>query len=118
MMCSGNIMQRSGKSHGLHQGHPQWIGCNLRCGVCILLSTLSGEKATGLAVLKFLLVESILSPRFWIVGVLLFGLFFAASRGSAVLRVVFFWIPTLTVSALGFSIVAIYAYLFTISRHQ
>ena len=80
--------------------------------------TLSREKATGLAVLKFLLVESILSPRFWIVGVLLFGLFFAASRGSAVLRVVFFWIPTLTVSALGFSIVAIYAYLFTISRHQ
>ncbi len=30
----------------------------------------------------------------------------------------FFWIPTLVVSVLGFSIVAMYAYLFTISRHQ
>jgi|ERR1700676_1588104 len=80
--------------------------------------TLNGSKATGLAVLRSLLVESVLSPRFWIVGVLLFGLFFAASRGRTVLRVLFFWIPTLTVSALGFSIVAMYAYLFTIYRHQ
>lgn len=76
------------------------------------------EKATGLAVLKSLLVESVFSPRFWIVGVLLFGLFFAASRGSTVLRVLFFWIPTLTISALGFSIIVMCAYLFTISRHQ
>jgi hypothetical protein len=80
--------------------------------------TLNAEKATGLAVLKGLLTESVFSPRFWIVGVLLFGVFFAASRGATVLRVLFFWIPTLTVSALGFSIVAIYAYLFTISRHR
>ena len=79
--------------------------------------TLSTEKATGLGVLKFLLVDSVFSPKFWIVGVLLFGLFFAASHGSTVLRVLFFWIPTITVSALGFSIVAMYAYLFTISRH-
>lgn len=81
--------------------------------------TLNGSKATGLAVLKGLLIGSVLSPRFWIVGALLFGVFFAASRGSAVLRVLFFWIPTLTVSALGFSIVAMYAYLFfTITKHQ
>lgn len=80
--------------------------------------TLSTEKATGLAVLKGLLVESVFSPRFWIVGVLLFGLLFAASRGNTVLRVLFFWIPTLAISVLGFSIVAMYAYLFTISRHQ
>jgi len=81
--------------------------------------TLNGSKATGLAVLKGLLVESVLSPRFWIVGVLLFGLFYAASRGGAILRVLFFWIPTLVISTLAFSIVAMYAYLFfTISRHQ
>ena len=80
--------------------------------------TLSGSKATGLAVLKGLLAGSVFSPRFWIVGVLLFGVFFAASRGSTVLRVLFFWIPTLTVSALGFSIVAMYAYLYRIARHQ
>lgn len=78
-----------------------------------------GSKATGLSVLKARLIESILSPRFWIVSVLLFVLFFAASRGSTFLRVLFFWIPTVTVSALGFSIVALYAYLFVrVSKHQ
>jgi predicted anti-sigma-YlaC factor YlaD len=80
---------------------------------------LRGSKAIAAAVLPVMLVESILSPRFWIVGVLLFGLFYAASRGGAVLRVLFFWIPTLAISALGFSIIAMYGYLFfTISRHQ
>jgi hypothetical protein len=79
---------------------------------------LSGSKATGLALGVALLVESLFSPRFWIVGVLLFGLFFAASRGSTVFRVLFFWIPTVAVSALGSSILAMYAYLFTVSRHQ
>ena len=86
--------------------------------VVFLWPTLSGSKATGLAMLKWTLLESVLSPSFWIVGGLKFGLFFAASRGSALLRVLFFWIPTVTVSALGFSIIAMYAYLFTISRHQ
>ena len=79
---------------------------------------LRGSKATGLAAVLALLVENIFSLKFWIVGVLLFCLFFAASRGSTILRVLFFWIPTLVVSVLGFSIVAMYAYLFTISRSQ
>jgi hypothetical protein len=86
---------------------------------CVFLwPTLDGSKATGLVALKGLLMASVLSPRFWIVGVLLFGLFFAASRGGTVLRVLFFWIPTLTFSALGVLIAAMYAYLFTVSRHQ
>jgi len=79
---------------------------------------LRGSKATGLPAIIGLFVESILSPRFWIVGILLFGLFFAASRGIKVLRVLFFWIPTVAVSALGFAFLATCAYLFAISRHQ
>jgi hypothetical protein len=75
---------------------------------------LKDQRAVGLAALEWMLVESLLSPRFWIVALLLFGIFFAASRGSAPFRVLFFWIPTLTVSTLGFSIIAMYAYLFTI----
>jgi len=75
---------------------------------------LSGSKATGLAVL----LASPLSLRFWIVGILLFGLFFAASRGSAILRVLFFWIPTLAVSALGFAFLGLLTYVVAISRHQ
>jgi hypothetical protein len=75
---------------------------------------LRGSKATGLAVL----LASPLSLRFWIVGILLFGLFFAASRGSTILRVLFFWIPTLVVSALGFAFLGLLTYVVAISRHQ
>ena len=80
---------------------------------------LGGAKAVGADILPALLLESIISPRFWIVGLSLFGLFYAASRGGAILSVLFFWIPTLVVSVLGFSILAMYTYIFfTISRHQ
>jgi hypothetical protein len=79
---------------------------------------LRGSKATGLTAIIGLFVESIFAPRFWIVGLLLFGLFFAASRGSTILRVLFFWIPTIVVSALGFAFLAMCAYLFAISRRQ
>ena len=63
-----------------------------------------------MAAVAGLFVDSLVSPRFWIVALLLFGIFFAASRGSTVLRVLFFWIPTLTVSAIGLSMVAMYTY--------
>jgi hypothetical protein len=79
---------------------------------------LRGSKATGLAALIALFVESLLSPRFWIIGILLFGLFFAAGRGSTILRVLFFWIPTLVVSALGFAFLGLLAYVVAISGHQ
>lgn len=79
---------------------------------------LRGSKGTGIAAFDAMLLESIFSPRFWIVAVLLFGLFFVASRGRTILRLLFFWIPTLAVSLAGLSIFALYAYLFTISRHR
>ena len=79
---------------------------------------LKGSKATGLAAIAFYFVESIFSPKFWVVAVLLFGLFFAASRGSTTLRVLFFWIPTLVVSALSFAFLALWTYFFIRFRHQ
>lgn len=78
----------------------------------------SQAKAIGLAALVAMSVENVLSPRFWIVGMLLFGLFFAASRSSTVLRVLFFWIPTVVVSALGFAFLGMITYLFIHFRHQ
>ncbi len=78
---------------------------------------LRGTKATGMSAVASLFVESILSPRFWAVAVLSFGCLFAASRGSTILRVLFFWLPTLVVSALGFAIVAMYTYLALSSKH-
>jgi hypothetical protein len=79
---------------------------------------ISGTKATGMSVITGLLVESVLSLRFSVVAALSFGCFFAASRGSAILRVLFFWVPTLAVSALGLAIVAMYTYLALSSKHH
>ena len=79
---------------------------------------LKGSKATGLPAIAGLLVESIFSPKFWIIAVLLFGIFFAASRGNAILRVLFFWIPTLVVSAIGFAAAGMFTYLFLHFRRQ
>jgi hypothetical protein len=71
------------------------------------------EKATALAAFAAELVESVLSPLFWILAVLFFALFYAASRlRNNLLRVFLFWIPTLTVSVFCIAVVALYAYMF------
>lgn len=72
------------------------------------------SRATGLAALLL----GPLSLRFWLVGILLFGLFFVASRGNTILRVLFFWIPTCVVAALGFAFLGLLTYIVAISRHQ
>lgn len=79
---------------------------------------LSRSKAIGLGALIGLSVESLFSPRFWIVAILAFGLFFAAGRGRTILRVLFFWIPTLAVSAVGFTFLGLFGYLAAISRSR
>jgi hypothetical protein len=77
-----------------------------------LLHAFGEQKATGLGVIWGGLLESLLSPQFWMLAILLFGLFFAASRLiSKTLRVILFWTPTVVFSALGFGFVAFFAYL-------
>jgi hypothetical protein len=72
---------------------------------------LGSQKATGLGVIYGALLESPLSPQFWILAILFFCLFFAASRlSSKVLRVALFWTPTLLVSTLGFAFIAFFTY--------
>jgi hypothetical protein len=71
---------------------------------------LKGSKDTGWPAIAGLFVGSLFSTKFWIVGVLLFGLFFAASRSRTIFGVLFFWIPTLLVSALGFTVLAMFTY--------
>jgi len=78
-----------------------------------VLRGISQEKATGLAAFAAELVESVFSPLFWILVVLFFALFYAASRlRNNLLRVFLFWIPTLTVSVFCIAVVALYAYMF------
>jgi hypothetical protein len=53
----------------------------------------------------------IVSPWCWLIAVVLFALFFMASRlSSRVLRVLLFWTPTLAISTLGFGICALLTY--------
>jgi len=73
---------------------------------------LGQQKATGLGAVAGGLLESLLSPQFWILAILFFCLFFAASRlSSKTLRVVLFWTPTVVFSTLGFGFVALVTYL-------
>ena len=78
----------------------------------------NSSKAIGLAALVGMSIENFLSPIFWIVAVLLFGLFFAASRSNTVLRVLFFWIPTLLVSTLGVAFIGMLTYFWLHFRNQ
>lgn len=82
--------------------------------------TLGGtSKAIGLAALAAQSVENILSVLFWVVGALLFWAFFTASRARTThWRVGLFWVPTLMVSALGFTFVGTCTYLFFHFRPQ
>ena len=81
-------------------------------GPGLLHAFIGQQKATGLGVVYGVFLESLLSPQFWILAILFFGLFFAASRlSSKVLRVVLFWTPTLVLSTLGCAFVAFFTYL-------
>ena len=71
----------------------------------------NGSKATGIAAIEGLFVETLFSPLFWMLAIVLFAIFFVASRfRSKPLRVVFFWIPTLTTSGLVLAIASLLAY--------
>ncbi len=57
------------------------------------------------------ILESLLSPLFWIVAVSFFTLFFAASRlSSKPLRILLFWTPALAISTLGFGLFVLFTY--------
>jgi hypothetical protein len=72
---------------------------------------ISEQKATGMGAVAGGLVGSAFSPLFWSLALLFFALFFAASRlENKILRVLLFWIPTLTVSVLGMAIAALFTY--------
>jgi hypothetical protein len=76
-----------------------------------LYTGINNSKATGMAAVAGLLLESLYSPLFWILVITLFAIFFAASRlDNKPLRVVLFWIPTLTTSGLALAIASLVAY--------
>ena len=81
-------------------------------GLLYAFWSIGQQKATGIGVVRGALWESLMSPRFWILAILLSCLFFAASRlSSKALRILLFWTPTLVVLILGFGYVALLTYL-------
>jgi hypothetical protein len=79
---------------------------------------MNSERATGLAAVAGGFVESIFSPLFWILAVLFFMVFFRASRlGNKLLRILFFWVPTVALSTVSISIVALLTYAVLHFRH-
>lgn len=80
-------------------------------------SGITERKATGLGAVAGGITASLFSPLFWILAILFFALFFAASRlGSKFLRGILFWTPTLIISTLGFGIFSLCAYAWLHSR--
>jgi hypothetical protein len=74
----------------------------------------SSQKATGIDLIFAVLKASLVHVQPWILAIFLFAILFAASRlGSKPLRVVLFWIPTVTISCIGITLVSSVAYLMT-----
>jgi len=77
-----------------------------------LFFALNNSKATGLAAVVGGFLESFFSPLFWILAVLFFALFFAASRlSSKPLRILLFWTPATAISILGVGIFSLFTFL-------
>jgi hypothetical protein len=75
---------------------------------------MNGQRATGLGVF----VAGLSSPVLWILAVLFFALFFAASRiRNKVLNTFLFWIPTLLFSTLVVAILAFFTYFLVRLQH-
>jgi hypothetical protein len=80
-----------------------------------LFRGISEQKATGLVVFTRITA----SPVLWILAVLFFVLFLAASRiGNKLLKTFLFWIPTLLLSTLGVAIFALFTCVFIRLKHH
>jgi hypothetical protein len=67
-------------------------------GPSVAMAIRHQEKATGLAVLT----AELLSPVFWLLVLVVFGLFWMAGRlANKSLRILLFWIPATSISAIG-----------------
>jgi len=83
------------------------------------LKGLSSEKATGLATVAVDLVAVVLSPFFWILAVLCFLLFRWASRsGQPLMRMLLFWIPSVSSSVVGIAVLTSFTYMYLHFRHS
>jgi hypothetical protein len=80
-------------------------------GLVVAFRGINNSKATGVAAIAGGLLESFFSPLCWILAVLFFALFFAASRlSSKPMRILLFWTPVTVISMLGLCIFSLITY--------
>jgi hypothetical protein len=78
-----------------------------------LVRELGSQKQTGVGAIAGGLVETLLSPLFWILTILFFFFFLRMSNSASdAVRILFFWIPTIASTSVGLLLVAGYTYLF------
>jgi hypothetical protein len=79
---------------------------------------ISPQHATGLAAVAGGLFEAPFSPIFWLLAIVFLSLFLATSKfaGKAP-RILFFWIPTLGISVIGFAVLTLLTYFWLHFRH-
>jgi hypothetical protein len=79
---------------------------------------MSGQGRTGIGAVLGGLTEALLSFRFWAVAAILFLLFFGASRlSSKPLRILLFWTPAVSISALIVCLTVLYVYASIYAKH-
>jgi hypothetical protein len=75
------------------------------------LKYIGEQKATDLNATAGGLLASFFSPLFWILAISFFAVFFFTSHVDCrAIRILLFWIPTLTVSTLGMGVLGLLAY--------
>jgi hypothetical protein len=80
---------------------------------------ISQEKATGLAAVAGGLVENLLSGLFPILFLIFLAIFFLTNRlKDKTLRILFFWVPTITVCVFAAGTWALLAYVMQHVPHQ
>lgn len=73
---------------------------------------INNSKATGVAAIGAGLLETLLTPWCWVLGISIFALFYFCSRlSSKTLRIFLFWTPATAISILGISILGLFAYM-------
>jgi len=80
--------------------------------ILTLVHSLSTEKQTGLTAVAGGVLESIVSPWFWLLALLFSVFFYFTGRfENKALRILLFWIPTIMASAMGFGFSALFTIL-------
>jgi hypothetical protein len=81
--------------------------------------TVDGPAVVDIGLIVFPLPHAARSPLFWLSLVCLFAIFFAVSRvKSRAVRVIFFWIPTVTACVVGATFSFLLTYLALGFRHS